>query len=130
MSPHPFGRIPCLLVIDPQDDTRLMLRTLFALEGYDVIVADSARSAYAAVARRAPDVILLDGRLPDDDALSLAERIGQRDGKTSRRVVFLSSYAAPGLEDRARAAGCDSFHLKPLDFDRLLETVRRMTGQR
>jgi DNA-binding response OmpR family regulator len=121
---------PLVLVVEHHDDTRVMLRTLFSLEGYEVLVAENAESAYGTITQVHPDVILLDGALPGEDGLSLARRLCEEHPSAARRVVFFTGRMTPDLETHVRAAGCDSLHLTPLDFDRLLRTVRRLAGSR
>jgi two-component system, cell cycle response regulator DivK len=42
----------------------------------------------------------------------------------------LSAHALAGERDKALAAGCDEFDTKPIDFDRLVATVRRILADR
>ena len=40
-------------------------------------------------------------------------------------IVALSAHALAGEREKALAAGCDEFDTKPIDFDRLVATLRR-----
>ena len=44
-------------------------------------------------------------------------------------VIALSAHAMAGDRERALAAGCDDFDTKPIDFDRLLNKMKRLVGQ-
>ena len=44
-------------------------------------------------------------------------------------VIALSAHAMAGDRERALAAGCDDFDSKPIDFDRLLNKMKRLVGQ-
>jgi two-component system, cell cycle response regulator DivK len=44
-------------------------------------------------------------------------------------VIALSAHALAGMRERALDAGCDEFDTKPIDFDRLIGTVRRLLGR-
>ena len=43
-------------------------------------------------------------------------------------VIALSAHAMAGDRERALAAGCDDFDSKPIDFDRLLNKMKRLVG--
>ena len=43
-------------------------------------------------------------------------------------VIALSAHAMAGDRERALAAGCDDFDTKPIDFDRLLNKMKRLVG--
>ena len=44
-------------------------------------------------------------------------------------VIALSAHAMAGDRERALAAGCNDFDTKPIDFDRLLNKMKRLVGQ-
>ncbi len=41
-------------------------------------------------------------------------------------LIALSAHALAGTREKALAASCDEFDTKPIDFDRLLATIRRL----
>jgi len=41
-------------------------------------------------------------------------------------IIALSAHALAGERDKALAAGCDEFDTKPIEFDRLVATLRRI----
>ena len=43
-----------------------------------------------------------------------------------REFVGLSAHALAGERDKALAAGCDEFDTKPIEFERLVATIRRL----
>lgn len=120
---------PLVLVAEHHDDTRSMLRAMLTLEGFDVAESTSGDGTLAAVASLSPDVILLDGALPHTDGLMVAKRLRADDAAVGTRIVFVSGRGGRALERSVYAAGCDSFLLKPLDFDQLLLIVRRLAGR-
>ena len=60
-----------VLVVDDEENIRLVLRTLLRKHGYDVEVADSGETALAMVDTFGPDVILTDVRMPKMGGLDL-----------------------------------------------------------
>jgi DNA-binding NarL/FixJ family response regulator len=110
------------------DDQRL-LRTGFRVildAEPDVTVVGEAGDGLAAVdvvARRRPDVVLMDIRMPELDGLSAAERI-LADPQNTTAVVMLTTFDASEYVFKALRAGATGFLLKDTPSDRLLDAVR------
>ena len=117
----PTAHCPVLIVEDDAD-LREMMAQLLELEGFKAETAANGRDAlkYLEAGER-PDVILLDLMMPVMDGWEFRHRQIQNPSIADVPVVVLSAL------DPARAAdlGGTSFLKKPLDFDRLLELVRR-----
>jgi CheY-like chemotaxis protein len=99
-----------------------MMAQLLSLEGFRTETASNGRDAlrYLEAGDR-PDVILLDLMMPVMDGWEFRRRQVQNPSIAHVPVVVLSAV------DPARASelGGTAFLKKPLDFDRLLELVRR-----
>jgi DNA-binding NarL/FixJ family response regulator/class 3 adenylate cyclase len=110
------------------DDQRL-LRTGFRVildAEPDVTVVGEAGDGYAAVdvvARRRPDVVLMDIRMPELDGLAAAERI-LSDPENTTAVVMLTTFDATEYVFKALRIGATGFLLKDTPSDRLLDAVR------
>jgi DNA-binding NarL/FixJ family response regulator/class 3 adenylate cyclase len=110
------------------DDQRL-LRTGFRVildAEPDVTVVGEAADGYAAVdvvARRHPDVVLMDIRMPELDGLAAAERI-LADPENTTAVVMLTTFDASEYVFKALRVGATGFLLKDTPSDRLLDAVR------
>ncbi len=110
------------------DDQRL-LRTGFRVildAEPDVTVVGEAGDGYAAVdvvARRRPDVVLMDIRMPELDGLAAAERI-LSDPECATAVVMLTTFDASEYVFKALRIGATGFLLKDTPSDRLLDAVR------
>jgi DNA-binding LytR/AlgR family response regulator len=81
--------------------------------------AADGESARAAIRQAAPDLVVLDIRMPGLSGIELAEEIGE-DGPA---VIFVTAYGRHALKAFELAAV--DYVLKPLDFDRLAEAVER-----
>jgi CheY-like chemotaxis protein len=111
-------------VLIVEDDAEAMRMLGFALRenGYEVVEAATGFLAQEQVARRDPDVILLDlylsAGMNGGEFLALYRRAG------GRAKVIVISGAARG-DPIARDLVVDEFMGKPLDLERVLLTVRR-----
>jgi DNA-binding NarL/FixJ family response regulator/class 3 adenylate cyclase len=110
------------------DDQRLLrsgFRVILDAEP-DVTVVGEAADGHAAVdvvARRRPDVVLMDIRMPELDGLAAAERI-LNDPENTTAVVMLTTFDASEYVFKALRIGATGFLLKDTPSDRLLDAVR------
>ena len=113
-----------MLIVEDDADLREMMAQLLTLEGYHVDTAANGREAfeYLNEAPR-PDVILLDLMMPIMDGWEFRRRQQNDPALADVPVIVLTAL------DQAQARASDlngvDFLKKPLDFDRLLELVRR-----
>ena len=115
----------CILVVEDQDDNMQILRDLLLSADYEMIEAVNGEEALAAVAKRRPDLILMDIQLPVMDGYEATRRIKADPALRSIPIVAVTSYALSGDEEKARAAGCDDFVPKPYSPRQLLAKVRQ-----
>ena len=101
-----------------------MLRELFSIHGLSAVECGDGESVVSAALRIRPDVILLDGRLPGLDSLTVVRRLRDMPATRSVRIVFVSDDGSPGDEARALAAGSDEYLLKPVNIEELLRLVQ------
>lgn len=120
-----------ILVVDDSAAHRMLIRSVFELEGAAVHDAATAEAALAAVAEFEPDLVLLDVRLPDGTGFDLLERIRET---SDVPAVFVT--AATGVSDRVHGfdQGADDYMLKPFSPQELVAradaALRRRFGAR
>jgi two-component system cell cycle response regulator DivK len=114
----------CILVVEDQVDNRQILRDLLGNAGYELTEAENGEEAIAAVARRCPDLILMDIQLPIMDGYEATRRIRTNPDLKSVPIIAVTSYALAGDENKALAAGCDGYVTKPYSPRDLLAKVR------
>jgi CheY-like chemotaxis protein len=121
LPPIPTHHCPVLIVEDDAD-LREMMAQLLSLEGYRAETAPNGRDAlrYLEQGDR-PDVILLDLMMPVMDGWEFRRRQVADPTIATVPVVVLSAVDP----SRAGDLGGAAFLKKPLDFDQLLELVRR-----
>jgi DNA-binding NarL/FixJ family response regulator len=111
------------------DDHRLMLaavrRALTDVEGFEIVGEVSiGTQVVPAVRDTAPDIVLLDLRMPGLDGLACLERLRKHDPTLA--VVILSSYSDPEQIEAARVAGARAYVVKtvePVDLGGVLRTA-------
>jgi CheY-like chemotaxis protein len=122
----PAGNV---LIVEDDAETREMLTTMLSLEGFHAVAAEDGLEALhllRAVRHRAPDVpclILLDLKMP---RLSGNEfRRAQLGDPIVASVPVAVISGAIDAHERARDLGAVAMLTKPIDFDVLLDVVRR-----
>jgi two-component system, cell cycle response regulator DivK len=114
----------CILVVEDQEDNRQILRDLLGNAGFDLVEAENGEQALAALAKRRPDLILLDIQLPIMDGYEATRRIRADPEMKSIPIIAVTSYALTGDEAKALAAGCNAYVTKPYSPRALLAKVR------
>ena len=111
-----------ILVVDDDADVRVILTTALEMEGYAVSAAADGEDALAHVAADAPDLILLDLRMPGLSGWDVAEAL-----KAGGVVVpILALSASAEAEAEAGEIGAAAWIAKPFDVVDVLEKVARL----
>ena len=112
-----------VLVVDDDATIRETLADFFATLGYTARVAETATQGRQAAALHAPDVALLDLRLPDASGLDLLEALRADDPELG--IIMLTGHADVPTAVRAMQRGALDFLEKPVDLEALDAAVRR-----
>jgi DNA-binding response OmpR family regulator len=106
-----------ILLVEDDDDIRLLLTIALRHEGYDVTSVANADRALDAMSRRRHDLVLTDYCLPRKDGLELVAE-AESTGVLAHAPVIVCTAFPPG-----RPAGVTILQ-KPIELDALLEHVR------
>ncbi len=113
-----------LLCIEDDPDTRALLIEELEEGGYDVRAAvDGADGLTEALSFR-PDIILCDVMLPRLSGFDLLEKLGTLLPSVPP-FIFLTALTDRENVLRGRRLGADDYVIKPIDFDILLEIIKR-----
>ena len=119
----------CILVVEDQEDNRQILRDLLKSAEYEITKAENGEEALTAVAKRRPDLILMDIQLPILDGYEATRRIKSDPATRAIPIIAVTSYSMSGDEAKARAAGCDDYVTKPYSPRQLLAKIRQYLRQ-
>ena len=112
-----------VLVVDDDRTVRETLADFFDTLGYAARTAASASEGRQAAAEHAPDVVLVDLRLPDASGLLLLEALRADDPELG--IIMLTGHADVPTAVRAMQQGALDFLEKPVDLDALDAAVTR-----
>jgi two-component system cell cycle response regulator DivK len=120
-----------LLYVEDNDDNIYMLKMRLELLGdFEVLTAENGERGCEVAASEQPDIILMDLEMPIIDGWEATRRLKGNPQTRSIPVIALSAHALAGEREKALAAGCDEFDTKPIEFDRLVATLRRILAVR
>lgn len=115
-----------LLLADDQTLIRAGFRALLDAEPDMTVVAEagSGRDAVRLAAREAPDVILMDIRMPDGDGLAATRRILADPALPNTRIIILTTFELDEYIAEAVRAGAAGFLVKDTEPEELIRAVR------
>ena len=116
-----------ILVVEDVDFNRDLLVQLLE-DDYEVIEAVNGQEGVELAERERPDLILMDLSLPVMDGWEATRQLKANDKLRSIPVIALTAHAMKGDEEKALAAGCDDYLVKPLDEDELIAKIQKYLG--
>ena len=120
-----MGALPHLLLVDDSPLVTEALAVLFEETGHRVSVAGRVADAVAGCAADAPDLMLLDVTLGDEEGLAVLDELRVA-GLTPPRTVAMTGHDDQATRDRCLAAGCAAVLVKPVPTRELLRVVNRL----
>jgi CheY-like chemotaxis protein len=106
------------------------MRNRLGRAGYTILVAiDAEQGLTMAVAER-PDLILMDLGLPGIDGWEATRRLKAAPETKHIPIIAVSAHAMAGDREKALAAGCDDYDIKPIDFARLRAKIDALAHRR
>ena len=120
-----------VLYVEDNDDNVYMLKMRLELLGdFEVVAAPDGEKGCAMALSERPDVILMDLEMPVVDGWEATRRLKEDPQTRDIPIIALSAHALAGEREKALGAGCDEFDTKPIEFERLVATLRRVLAAR
>jgi two-component system, chemotaxis family, CheB/CheR fusion protein len=113
-----------LIVVEDQDDNRVLLQAILEGAGYEVLTASDGQSAVDAIERHRPRVALVDIGLPGLDGYEVARRVRRALGPNDIFLVALTGYGQQQDREAVMRAGFDQHLVKPVDAKSLVDILR------
>jgi len=120
-----------VLVVDDDEEGRLIVATQLEAHHAGVFTASSAAQAFDVLQREHVDVLLADIAMPGEDGYTLIRRVRAMHSPDLASIPAAALTAFARNEDRLQAlrAGFQSHLAKPIDADLLVATVARLGGK-
>jgi CheY-like chemotaxis protein len=114
-----------VLIIEDDPDILDMMSYILRDEGYSVVASRDC-SPLETVLELAPDLILMDNRLPDVSGKDACRKLKQ--AAETRHIPVLLISANQHLPQLAEESLADGYVSKPFDLEELISAVRQYTG--
>ena len=115
--------MPRILVIDDNEANRRILSRRLERRGFEVLLASDGKAGVETARAEKPDLILMDMNMPYIDGWEATRQIKAAAETSAVPVIGLTAHALTGDRERALGAGCADYHIKPVDFPRLLAQI-------
>ena len=115
-----------ILLVEDNDNNRLLIRDVLQASGYVVIEAETAEDGLRMAAEQRPKLILMDIQLPGMNGIEALQKL--RADPTTRAIPVIAVTASAMTQDRHQimAAGFNGYQSKPISVKGFLQTVREM----
>jgi|GEM_PF-820659 len=123
---HVVQQPATVLVVDDNEDNRLIASTNLELAGYTVLEAEDGERGLEALAGTPADLVLLDIMMPGIDGYEVCRRIRADAALQQTKVLMLTAKAATTDLVKGFEAGADDYVTKPFEIDELLTRVRNL----
>src|SRR3990167_5784786 len=111
-----------ILVVDDEENIRILYSEELRDEGYDVIVASNAEEADIKIKESSPDLITLDIKMPGMDGIDFLRKVREHDKNIP--IVMCSAYSDYKQDFRTWAS--EAYIIKSSDMVELKSTIREI----
>lgn len=102
-----------VLVVDDVSDNRALIRASLGTDGYDLVEADGGAAAIEEIARRKPDLVLLDLMMPEVDGFMVLKKLREETGVVGLPVMVITAMGEADSQALALEVGADDYMTKP-----------------
>lgn len=113
-----------VLIVDDSHEALTMLSDALSLEGLQVDVSSSGRTAISMASAEAPDIVLMDAIMPGLDGFETCRILKAARGFEDLPIIFMTGFNENEHVVKALAAGGVDFVSKPILLDQLYARMR------
>jgi CheY-like chemotaxis protein len=122
----PVDRPPTVLIVEDNEDNRIVYSTMLRHFGFAVDEAENGAEGILKARTNLPDLILMDIAIPLVDGWEAVQRLKKDPTTAHIPIVALTAHAMPADRERAIQVGCDGYLAKPCEPRAVVEEVKRI----
>jgi DNA-binding response OmpR family regulator len=115
-----------ILIAEDERDIRDLITFTLRFAGHEVVATTNGEEAYEKAKEAAPDLIIMDVRMPRMTGYEACKRMKELDSLKAVPVVFLSAKGQEAEVQAGLEAGAVEYILKPFAPDKLTERVKQL----
>lgn len=108
-----------ILIVEDEPNLRILYEKEFSEEGYDVVFAKDGKEAIQKTKEHAPDLIIMDLRLPEVDGIEAMQRILEID----KNIPIIINSAYSSYQDDFKSWAAKAYVIKSGDLTELKNKV-------
>jgi CheY-like chemotaxis protein len=108
-----------ILLVEDNEQIWDFLSRRLRRRGHEVFLAHDGEKAIESARASGPDVVLMDMNLPVLDGWTAAATLKGDSRTRGIPIIALTAHALDGAREKALQSGCDDYHAKPIDFQKL-----------
>jgi two-component system, cell cycle response regulator DivK len=120
-----------VLIAEDSSVIQNLTKKILQFQNFEISSAKNGQKVLDLVQNEEFDILLLDINMPIMDGMECARQIrslGNKE-KSGIPIVAITGNAKNYSEDQFKEAGIDEILYKPLDFDNLVDVVKRLTNR-
>jgi two-component system cell cycle response regulator DivK len=126
MTAPQIDRAPTILIVEDNEDNRIVYSTMLRHFGFAVDEAENGAEGILKARTKLPDLILMDIAIPLVDGWEAVQRLKRDPVTAGIPIVALTAHAMPADREKAIQVGCDGYLAKPCEPRAVVEEVRRI----
>jgi len=116
-----------ILVIEDNSDNMITIKAVLQNK-YSILKAIDGEEGLEKTLAKSPDLVLLDMSLPEMDGFTVVRKLKENKETRHIPVVALTARVMKGDREKILEAGCDDYIAKPIDLEKVLETIEKWLG--
>ena len=118
-----------ILCVEDNADNLIMLQRRLTRRGFEVTISMNGAQSVEWAKTLLPDLIVMDLNLPGVDGWEATRRLKNQPETKDIPIIVLTADSTQKSREKALAAGCDEFELKPIDFEGLVEKIQSLLSR-
>jgi len=118
-----------ILCVEDNADNLMMLQRRLTRRGFEVTISMNGAECVEWAKTLQPDVIVMDLNLPGVDGWEATRRLKNQAETKEIPIIVLTADPKEKSREKALAAGCDEFELKPIDFEGLIGKIQSLLNR-
>jgi len=112
-----------ILVVDDEENMRVLLKRVLGKEGYQVECADLGKTALRLAKDNLFDLAIVDVCMPEMDGIEVLKKLKSINRQLP--VIIISAYPSWGRKQTAERMGCAAYLSKPVDMKYLKQLIKK-----
>lgn len=120
-----------VLIAEDSSVIQNLTKKILQFQNFDIVTVKNGKEVLKALEKETFSVILMDINMPQMDGIECAKAIRNLEDKTKSEVpiIAITGNAKNYTDEEFKSIGINEYIPKPLDFDKLVDSVKKWAGQ-